>query len=192
MIWPRLACGLGCTGIAVSTGWKRISEDYGPSVVMRRSCENQGRGRRRSCQGYSRSRLIRRCCENESTDMITHRTKGGCGGPSYAFSDPNSKTSFSMNPEIFQTWSVRMVRMSIIFKCENRYGSVVPQEKIDEIKGLLRSRAADEKLRLCQRSFEDWEKRPMWSTCWGPRIDASIPTPRRWSKSSDFARVGNR
>ncbi|MGI5831146.1 MAG: peptidylprolyl isomerase [Thermoguttaceae bacterium] len=161
VIWPRLALqALVAPEIAVSDEEleKEYLKNYGPSVVMQ---QIMTKTKEEADDVHARVTAdpdsFGDVAKNESTDMITASNKGRMQPVRrYAFSDPQLEDLFfSMNPgdisDVVGPYGPE--NEYIIFKCENRYDSVVPQEKIDEIKGLLRSRAADEKLKTAANAL---------------------------------------
>ncbi len=155
VIWPRLALqALVAPEIEVSEEEleREYLKNYGPSVVIQQiTVKTKEAADDIHARVTASPDTFGEVAKNESTDMLTASNKGRMQPiRQYSFSDPQlEELFFSMNPgdisDVVGPYGPE--NEYIIFKCENRYDSVVPQEKIDEIKGLLRSRAADEKLK---------------------------------------------
>lgn len=161
VIWPRLALqALVAPEIEISEEEleREYLKNYGPSVViqqiMTKSKEKADDIRNRVLADPDSFGDV---AKNESTDMITASNKGRMQPiRRYAFADSQLEDLFfSLNPgdisEVIGPYGPE--NDYIIFKCENRYDSIVPQEKIDEIKEVLRSRAADEKLKAAANAL---------------------------------------
>lgn len=161
VIWPRLALqALVAPEIEISDEEleREYLKNYGPSVVIQQimtKSKDEADGIRARVLADPDS--FGDVAKNESTDMLTASNKGRMQPiRRYAFADPQLEDLFfSMNPgdisEVIGPYGPE--GDYIIFKCENRYDSIVPQEKIDEIKGILRSRAADEKLKAAANAL---------------------------------------
>ena len=155
VIWPRLALqALVAPEIEVSDEEleREYLKNYGPSVVIQQiTVKTKEEADEIHARVAAAPDTFGDVAKNESTDMLTASNKGRMQPiRRYTFSDSKLEDLFfSMNPgdisDVVGPYGPE--NEYIIFKCENRYDSVVPQEKIDEIKGFLRSRAADEKLK---------------------------------------------
>lgn len=154
VIWPRLALeALVAPEIAVSEEEleREYLKNYGPSIEMQQiTVKTKEEADDVLARVKAAPDSFGDVAKNESIDMMTASNKGRLQ-PIRHYSLPDQRleeTLFAMNPgdisEVIGPYGPNQEFM--IFKCENRYDSVLQEDQIGEIKELLKSRASNDKL----------------------------------------------
>ncbi len=154
VIWPRLALQtLVSAQLEVSDEEieREYLKNYGPSLELQMISLKT---KEEADDVYGRVTAdpdsFGEVAKNESTDVMTASNKGRMR-PIRHYSLPDQEleeTLFALQPgEISNVIGPYGPNKEfLIFRCVNHYDSVVPQEKMEEIKGVLRAKASDAKL----------------------------------------------
>ncbi|MBR2584586.1 MAG: peptidylprolyl isomerase [Thermoguttaceae bacterium] len=154
VIWPRLALmKLVASELEVTDQEieREYMKAYGPSVSMQMiSCKTKEDADKVYAMVQADPSKFGDVAKNYSTDLGTAGNKGRIPPiRHYTLPDPALEDRFfSMNEgdisEIIGPYGP--TAEYLIFRCENKYDSVVPQDKIDQIKEALRNNAVNAKL----------------------------------------------
>lgn len=155
VIWPRLALKALVAGqieVTPDEIEREYLKTYGPAVGMQMIvCKTKEDADRICAQVKGAPETFGETAKNESTDLASASNKGRMQPiRHHTMPDPKLEEQFfAMNPgditDVIGPYGPNNEFM--IFKCENKYDSVVPQDKIDQIKESLKNNAANGKLK---------------------------------------------